>query len=96
MDAVVQNFRRSFRPSTPFFQSLSLDTSTTMKELYRQTDKYSMPEDNVLAATQTVMITNQPAEGNNLHGKKPSESKEGQRRDRKQSLDQSQKTRELS
>ena len=25
MDAILQNFRRSFRPSTPFFQSLSLD-----------------------------------------------------------------------
>ena len=29
MDAVLQNFRRSFAPSTPFFHSLSLDPSTT-------------------------------------------------------------------
>ena len=34
MDAVLQNFRRSFGPTTPFFQSLSLDLSATMEELY--------------------------------------------------------------
>ena len=40
MDAVLQNFRRSFGPFTPFFQSLSLEPSVTMKELYRRVDKY--------------------------------------------------------
>ena len=30
MDAVLQNFRRNFGLSTPFFQSLSLDPPTTM------------------------------------------------------------------
>ena len=34
MDAVLQNFRRSFRPTTPFFQSLSVDSPATMEELY--------------------------------------------------------------
>ena len=47
MDAVLQNFRRSFGPTTPFFQSLSLDPLTTMEELYRRTDKYSTLEDNI-------------------------------------------------
>ena len=57
MDAVLQNFRRSFGPTTPFFQFLSLDPLATMKELYRRVDKYSTLEDNIQAASQTVMIT---------------------------------------
>ena len=62
MDVVLQNFRRSFGPSTHFFNSLSLDPAATMEELYRQANRYSTLEDNIRAATQTVMITNQPAE----------------------------------
>ena len=57
MDAVLQNFRRSFEPTTPFFQSLSLGPPATMEELYRRADKYSTLEDNIQAASQTVMIT---------------------------------------
>ena len=57
MDVVLQNFRRSFGPTTPFFQSLSLDPPATMEELYRWADKYSTLEDNIRAASQTVMIT---------------------------------------
>ena len=49
-----------------------------MEELYRQVDKYSMLEDNIHVAAQTVMITNQPAKGNESSGKRLSESKEGQ------------------
>ena len=59
MDAVLQNFQRSFGPTTPFFQSLSLDPPETMKELYRRADKFSTLEDNIQAASQTVMITTQ-------------------------------------
>ena len=77
MDVVLQNFRRSFRPSTPFFHSLSLDPPTTMEELYRRADRYSTLEDNIRTATQTVMITIKPVESNKLEGKKPSEPKEG-------------------
>ena len=57
MDAVLQNFMRSFRSSTPFFQSLSLDPLTTMEELYRRANRYSMMEGNIHAAAQTIMIT---------------------------------------
>ena len=57
MDAVLQNFRRSFGPTTPFFQSLSLDLPVTMEELYRRADKFSTLEDNIRAASQTIMIT---------------------------------------
>ena len=59
MDAVLQNFRRSFGPTTPFFQSISLDPPATMEELYRWADKYSTLEDNIQATSQTVMITAQ-------------------------------------
>ena len=96
MDVVFQNFRISFVPSTPFFQSLSLDPPATMEELYRRADRYSMLKDNIRAATQTVMITNQPTEGNKSPRKKPFESKEGQSRDRKRSRDKSKKKKELS
>ena len=57
MDAVLQNFRRSFGPTTLFFNSLSLNPPTTMEELYRRADRYSTLEDNIWAASQTVMIT---------------------------------------
>ena len=53
-----------------------------MEELYRRADRYSMLEDNICAATQTVMIISQSAEGNKPPRKKPSESKEGQSRNR--------------
>ena len=49
IDVVLQNFRRSFGPTTPFFQSLSLNPPATMEELYRRVDKFSTLEDNILA-----------------------------------------------
>ena len=88
MDAVLQNFRRSFGLLTPFFHSLSLDPPSTMEELYRRVNRYSTLEDNIRALTQIVMITHQ------LTGKKSSTSKEGQSRDRKRPRDQSHKRRE--
>ena len=69
MDAVIQNFRRSFRPSTPFFHSLSLDPPATMEELYRWADRYLTLEENIQVATQTIMITNQPTEKDKQAGK---------------------------
>ena len=64
MDSVLKNFRRSFGPTTPFFYLLSLDPPAIMEKLYRRADKYSTLEDNIKAASQTVMITaqsNKPA-----------------------------------
>ena len=51
MDAILQNFRRSFGLTTLFFQSLSLDLPVTMEELYRQADRYSTLEDNIQATS---------------------------------------------
>ena len=66
-----------------------------MEELYKRADRYSMLEDNIGAATQNAMVTNQQIEGNKPSGKKRSESKEDHSRNRKKSHDQSQKKREL-
>ena len=65
MDAVLQNFRRSFGPSIYFFHSLSLDPPATMEELYRRANRYSTLEDNIRSTTHTVMIISKPAETNN-------------------------------
>ena len=75
MDAVLQNFRRSFGPTTPFFQSLSLDPPASMEELYQRADKFSTLEDNIRAASQTVMIT---AQSNKQAAKGPSEQRSSQ------------------
>ena len=88
MDAILQNFRRSFRPTTPFFQSLSLDPPATMEELYRRADKYSTLEDNIWAASQTVMITAQNIKATT---KGQLEQKESQNKNQKRSQEQSEK-----
>ena len=78
MDAVLQNFRRRFGPSTPFLYLLSLDLPMTMEELCRWEDRYSTLEDNIRATTQIFVITSKPVESNKLKGKKLSELNEGQ------------------
>ena len=94
MDAVFQNFRRSFAQSTPFFHSLSLDPPATMEELYRRVDRYSTLENNIRAATQTVMITSKPPGSSKPEGKKFLKPREGQGKNRKRSRDPSHKKRE--
>ncbi|RVW74923.1 hypothetical protein CK203_049936 [Vitis vinifera] len=56
MDAVLQIFKRNICPSTPFFESLAKNPPTTMDDLFRRTNKYSMLEDDVRAATQQVWL----------------------------------------
>ena len=51
LSAVLQNFGRSFEPSTSLFHSLSLDSPMIMEELYRRANKYSMLEDNIHTTT---------------------------------------------
>ena len=86
MDAVLQNFRRSFGPTTPFFHSQSLDPRATMEELYRLVDKYSTLEDNIRAASQTVMIT---AQSSKPSTEGQSEQKGSQSKNQHRSQDQS-------
>ena len=91
MDAVLQNFQRSFGPTTPFFQSLSLDSPATMEELYRRADKFSTLEDNIRAASQTVMITTQ---SNKSTAKGSSELKSSQNKGQKRPDGQAKKRKE--
>ena len=91
MDAILQNFRRSFGPTTPFFHSLSLYPPATMEELYKQVDIYSMLEDNIWAASQTVMIM---AQSSKSATKGQSEQKGSQSKNQKRFRDQSEKKRE--
>ena len=91
MDAVLQNFRRSFGPTTPFFHSLSLDPPTTMEELYKRVDKYSTLEDNIRVTSQTVMIT---AQSGKPTTKGQHEQKGSWSKNQKRSRDQSERKRE--
>ena len=80
MDAVLQNFRRSFGPTTPLFQYLSLDPLVTMEKLYRLADKFSTLEDTIRAASQTMMIT---AQNSKPTVKGPTEQKSNQGKNQK-------------
>ena len=81
--------KRSFGPTTPFFHSLSLDSPSTMEELYRRADKYSTLEDNIRAASYTVMITAQSGKPTTKGQPEPKGSK-----NQKRSRDQSERKRE--
>ncbi|RVW66731.1 Retrovirus-related Pol polyprotein from transposon 17.6 [Vitis vinifera] len=62
MDVVLQIFKRSICPSTPFFESLAKKPPTTMDDLFRRANKYSMLENDVRAATQQVLVAGRPLE----------------------------------
>ena len=91
MDAVLQNFRRSFGLTTPFFQSLSLDPPATMEELYRREGKFSTLEDNIRSALKTIMITTQSGKPAT---KSSSEQKSSQNKGQKRPDGQSEKRKE--
>ncbi|RVX07656.1 hypothetical protein CK203_021925 [Vitis vinifera] len=59
MDAVLQIFKRSICPGTPFFELLAKKPPTTMDDLFRRASKYSMLEDEVRAATQQILVAGQ-------------------------------------
>nr|CAN63300.1 hypothetical protein VITISV_044138 [Vitis vinifera] len=63
MDAVLQIFEQSICPGTPFFESLAKKPPTTMDDLFRRANKYSMLEDDVRAATQQVLVVGQASRG---------------------------------
>ena len=58
MDTILQIFKRSICSGMSFFESLIKKPSTTMDDLFRRTNKYSMLEDDVRAATQQILVTN--------------------------------------
>ncbi|KAL6321270.1 hypothetical protein AAG906_016304 [Vitis piasezkii] len=82
MDVVLQIFKRSICPGTPFFESLAKKPPTTMDDLFLAS-KYSMLEDDVRAATQQVLVAGQAsgssAEGSAKPPDRPRPSVEGRR-----------------
>ena len=56
MDAVLQIFKRSICPGSPFFESLAKKPPMMMDDLFRHASKYSMLEDDVRAATQQILV----------------------------------------
>ncbi|RVX00760.1 hypothetical protein CK203_026485 [Vitis vinifera] len=62
IDAVLQIFKRNICPGTPFFESLSKKPLTTMDDLFRRANKYSMLEDDVRATTQQVLVADRHPE----------------------------------
>ncbi|XP_034681044.1 uncharacterized protein LOC117910982 [Vitis riparia] len=59
MDSVLQIFKRSIYPGTPFFESLAKKPPKMMDGLFRRASKYSMLEDDVRAATQQILVAGQ-------------------------------------
>ena len=57
MDVVLQIFKMSICPGTPFFESLAQKPPTTMDDFFKQANKYSILEDDIRAATQQVLVT---------------------------------------
>ncbi|RVX21473.1 hypothetical protein CK203_002115 [Vitis vinifera] len=81
MDAVLQIFKRSICPGTPFFESLAKKPPTTMDDLFRRANKYSMLEDDVRAATQQVLVAGRASRNDaDRHAKPPDRSKPVDRR----------------
>ncbi|RVW71045.1 hypothetical protein CK203_057823 [Vitis vinifera] len=80
MDAVLQIFKRSICPGTPFFESLAKKPPTTMDDLFRRANKYSMLEDDVRAATQQVLVAGRPSRGEARNAKPPDRPRPSDRR----------------
>ncbi|XP_034708932.1 uncharacterized protein LOC117931984 [Vitis riparia] len=71
MDAVLQIFKQSICPGTPFFESLAKKPPTTMDDLFRRASKYSMLEDDVHAATQQILVIEQTSRSDAKRSSKP-------------------------
>ncbi|RVW65723.1 hypothetical protein CK203_057696 [Vitis vinifera] len=86
MDAVLQIFKRSICPGTPFFESLAKKPPTTMDDLFRRASKYSMLEDDVRAATQQILVVGQASRsGAERSSKLPNRPRPSGRRQEEQS-----------
>ena len=86
MDVVLQIFKRSICPGTPFFESLAKKPPAMMDDLFKRANKYSMLEDNVHVATQQVLVTNWNARNDSIGNSKPENQcrKTGKEQDRQQ------------
>ena len=90
MDAILQIFKRSIYPGTPFFESLVKNLLAMMDGLFRWENKYSMLEDDVCVAILQVLFTNRSTKNDHAWNSKPSnqlrQAKKG--RDDQQQLNQ--------
>ncbi|KAL6349878.1 hypothetical protein AAG906_001765 [Vitis piasezkii] len=64
MDPVLQIFKSNICSGTPLFESLTKKPPSTMDDLFKRANKYSMLEDDVHAATQQVLVTIRPVRNN--------------------------------
>ncbi|KAL6328563.1 hypothetical protein AAG906_038758 [Vitis piasezkii] len=60
MDVILQIFKRSICLGTRFFESLAKKPPTTMDDLFRHANKYSMLKNDIRAATQQVLVQGPP------------------------------------
>ncbi|RVW12559.1 hypothetical protein CK203_008912 [Vitis vinifera] len=75
------DLQESICPGTPFFESLAKKPPTTMDDLFRRANKYSMLEDDVRAATQQVLVAGRASRDNaDRHAKPPDRPKPVDRR----------------
>ena len=72
MDVILQIFKRSISPNTPFFKSLAKKSPASMDDLLIQADKYVMLKDDVQASSQQVLVTNRPTKNSKVGSSKPS------------------------
>ena len=71
IDPVLQIFKRNICSGTPLFESLTKKPPSTMDNLFKRANKYSMLEDDVHAATQQVLVTIRPVRNNSGGSSKP-------------------------
>ena len=90
MDVVLQIFKMSICPGTPFFESLTKKPPMTMDDLFKKANKYSILEDDVYAATQQILVTNRPAKNDLAENFKTTSQQRqtGKRQDRPQQSNQ--------
>ncbi|RVW77947.1 hypothetical protein CK203_048265 [Vitis vinifera] len=80
MDAVLQSSREALSRHS-IFESLAKKPPTTMDDLFRRANKYSMLEDDVRAATQQVLVAGRASRDNaDRHAKPPDRPKPVDRR----------------
>ena len=72
MDVVLQIFKMSICSGTPFFVSLVKKPPMNMDDSFKRTNKYSMLEDDVHAATQQVLVTSWLAKNDSARSSKAS------------------------
>ena len=71
MDVVLQIFKRSICPGTPFFESLAKKPLITMDDVFWRASKYSMLEYDVCITTQQILVTGQPTKNDAEMSSKP-------------------------